>query len=105
VLAEFTQSTRDVSASLGRRLSGGKRNATLNIVSPGELFGERRNQVDLRLAKIFLANQNRFTVGLDVANAFNTNPVLDENAAYDSWRTPISILTARFVKLSVNYAF
>ena len=88
---------------LGRNLNS--RNATWNIVSPGELYGERRNQVDLRLAKIFQVDQNRFTVGLDIANAFNANPVLDENAAFDSWREPTQILTARFVKLSVNYAF
>ena len=103
VLAEFTQSRREVRPLLGRNLNS--RNATWNIVSPGELYGERRNQVDLRLAKIFQVDQNRFTVGLDIANAFNANPVLDENAAFDSWREPTQILTARFVKLSVNYAF
>jgi hypothetical protein len=50
-------------------------------------------------------NQTRLTAGIDIANVFNTNPVLEETAAYDSWRTPEEILTARFVKFSVQMSF
>jgi hypothetical protein len=31
--------------------------------------------------------------------------VLGETAAYDSWRAPEEILTARFVKLSLQMSF
>jgi len=86
-------------------LSGGARNVTVNILEPGELYGERRNQLDLRVAKIVRLNQTRLTAGIDIANVLNANPVLAETAAYDSWRTPEEILTARFVKLSLQMSF
>jgi hypothetical protein len=69
------------------------------------LYGDRRNQLDLRVAKIFRVNQSRLTAGIDIANVLNANPVLAETSAYDTWRTPEEILTARFVKFTLNLAF
>ena len=103
--AQYTLSNADVRPLLGRVLSGGARNVTVNILEPGELYGERRNQLDLRVAKIVRLNQTRLTAGIDIANVLNANPVLAETAAYDSWRTPEEILTARFVKLSLQMSF
>jgi hypothetical protein len=57
------------------------------------------------VAKIFRVSQTRLNIGLDIANVLNANPVLAETAAYDSWRTPEEILTARFVKLSMQMSF
>jgi hypothetical protein len=103
--AEYTLTNADVRPSLGRSLSGNARNVTVNILEPGELYGERRIQLDLRVAKIFRVSQTRLNIGLDIANVLNANPVLAETAAYDSWRTPEEILTARFVKLSLQMSF
>ena len=106
VLAEFTQSSREIRPVLGRSLAGRARNATVNIVEPASLYGERRNQLDLRIAKVFrTADGTRLNVGVDIANVFNANPVITENEAYDSWRAPETILTARFVKFSVTASF
>jgi hypothetical protein len=90
---------------LGRPLSGNASNVTVHIVEAGDLYGERRNQLDMRVAKIFRINQSRLTAGIDIANVLNANPVLSESAAYDSWRAPQEILTARFVKFTLNLAF
>ena len=44
-------------------------------------------------------------LNVDVFNALNANPVLTENANRAAWRTPTEILTARFVRFSVQYDF
>ena len=103
--AQYTVTNAVARPLLGRPLSGNASNVTLNLVEPGDLYGERRNQLDLRVAKILRMNDTRFTIGLDIANALNANPVLVETAAYDTWRTPEEILQARFFKFSVQASF
>jgi hypothetical protein len=99
-----------VRPSLGRDLSGGAANVTVNLVAPGSLYGDRLNQVDFRIGKVVRVGRMRNVVGLDVYNAFNANPVLAENATYRNttitgWRVPTSIQPARFVKISVQVDF
>ena len=91
--------------SLGRSLSGGAANATVNLISPGTMFGERVNQVDLRVAKLLRYAGDRIMLNVDIFNALNANPVLAENSNFAVWRAPTDILTARFVRFSVQYDF
>jgi len=99
-----------VRESLGRDLSGGAANVTVNIVEPGAMYGDRLNQLDLRFGKIVQTGQLRSVIHVDVYNAINSNAVLTENAAYrdvtvSGWRIPTSILPARFVKFGVQLDF
>jgi hypothetical protein len=103
--ANYVASNAEVAPSLGRPLSGGAANVTVAILEPGSLYGERRNQLDLRVAKVLRISPMRATLGLDIANATNANPVLTQSPAYATWLRPQSILTARFVKLSVQLNF
>jgi hypothetical protein len=105
IAANFVASNALVAPSLGRNLSGNAANVTVAILEPGALYGERMNQLDLRFARIVTVGQTRTTVGIDIANALNGNAVLTENAAFAAWRRPQSILTARFVKLTVQFNF
>jgi hypothetical protein len=45
------------------------------------------------------------TAGVDVNNALNANPVLTYSNAFATWLRPNSILTARFVKLTLQANF
>ena len=99
-----------VRPSLGRDLSGGAANVTVNLVAPGTMYGDRLNQLDLRFGKVLRTGQLRTVVSVDVYNTLNANPVLTENAAYrdtslSGWRIPTSILPARFVKFGVQVDF
>ena len=104
--ANYVATNAVVAPALGRPLSGGAANLTASIVEPGTVYGDRINQLDLRLAKILrLGGAKRATVTLDVANLFNGNPVLTESVVYATWRQPQTILTARFVKIGFQFNF
>jgi hypothetical protein len=105
IAALYTAPTAIVARTLGRPLSGGAANATVNLVEPGTMYGERRSQFDLRVGKILRAATTRTTANLDFYNMFNANPVLAENASFAVWRQPTTILPARFVKLSLVFDF
>jgi len=100
----------EIAPSLGRSLSNNAPNATINMVYPGTLFGDRRNQLDLRFTKPLRIGGTRLGVNFELYNAFNTNAVLTENPTYSNasvsgWRVPTSIVPPRFVKFSVQMDF
>ena len=66
------------------------------------MYGERMQQLDIRIAKILRIARTRTTLGVDIYNALNSSPVLRENSAFGRWRQPIEILLARFVKFNVQ---
>jgi hypothetical protein len=105
IAALYTAPSAVVARTLGRPLSGGAANATVNLIEPGTMYGERRNQFDLRVGKILQAARTRTTANLDLYNMFNANPVLAENSSFAVWRRPTTILPARFVKVSMVFDF
>jgi hypothetical protein len=105
VLANLVVPTADVRPSLGRDLAGGARNVTVSIVEPGTLYGDRANQLDIRVAKILRFGRTRANVGFDVYNALNSSAVLTQNNSFGAWQQPTSILLARFVKLNLQLDF
>jgi hypothetical protein len=99
-----------VRTSLGRDLSANAQNVTVNLVSPGSMFGDRRNQLDVRLTKPFRLDRTRIGANLEIYNVFNSNAVLTESATYlnssvSGWRIPQTIMPPRFVKISVQLDF
>jgi hypothetical protein len=105
VLANYTATNAVVSPSLGRPLSGGAANVVVGIIEPGTMYGERMNQIDLRLGKIFRVGNMRLTPSVDVYNLLNANPVLTENQAYASFRRPQNILSPRFAEVVMKVDF
>jgi hypothetical protein len=103
-----------ISQSLGRSLSNNAQNATINLIEPGTLYGDRVNEVDLRFAKILRRGRTRTNVGIDIYNIANRAAILTYNQTFvlpspanpnGSWLTPTSVLQPRFVKISAQIDF
>ena len=105
ISANYVATNAVVQPSLGRPLSGGAANVTLNLVPPGTMYGERANQLDWRVSRAFKVNRVRLGVNLDIYNALNASPVIQENSAYASWRIPQRIMDGRLYKVSGQIDF
>ena len=107
--ANWVVSNAIVQQSLGRPLSNNAPNVTVNLVEPGTLYGDRINEVDLRVAKILRFGRTRTNVGFDLYNIANAAPVLSYNQAFSptttTWLTPTGVLQPRFWKFSVQVDF
>jgi len=90
---------------LGRTLSGGS--ATVPLIAPGTMFGDRMNQVDLRVGKNFrLRGGVRIRALVDFANVLNANAVLVLNTTYGAnWLRPTYVLPGRLIKPNVQIDF
>jgi hypothetical protein len=76
----------------------------VQIVEPGAAYGDRMNQFDFRISKLLRFAGTRTMVGLDMYNLFNSTPVLAENQTFGpAFRSPISMLQARFFKFSAQF--
>jgi hypothetical protein len=106
--ANYVVPNADVAPSLGRNLSGNAPSITVNLLAPGTRYGDRINQLDCRIAKIFRYRGARLMVAGDIYNALNSSAVLTYNSAFipgGPWLQPSSILTARFLKLTAEITF
>jgi len=80
--------------------------ATGGIAGLGAEYGERLNQLDLRVGKLFRVAGTRTMLNLDFFNLFNGNAVTAENPSYPAaYRRPTQIMLARFVKISAQFDF
>jgi hypothetical protein len=105
IAANYIATNAAIAPSLGRSLSGGAANTTLNLVAPGSLYGERLNELDLRFGKTFRFGRKVLRGNLDIYNAFNGNAVRTINANYAAWLTPTAILDPRLFKISAQFDF
>ena len=105
VLANYVATNAIIQPSLGRPLSGGAANATINVIEPGQTYGDRLNQLDLLFAKILRFGRTRTAINLDLYNALNANPVLTQNNNFAAWQVPLSILDALLIKISGQFDF
>jgi hypothetical protein len=88
--------------AVGRPVSGGG-NKTVGVIKPGSLYGDRRNQFDLRFSKIFrLGGSRTLDANMDLHNAFNSDAVTAESATSGTtWRRPTVVLQGRIVKFGI----
>jgi len=85
---------------------------SFHIVEPGSVYGERLHQVDLHIGKLFKAGRSRYSVYLDIYNAFNADTITGQDNNYTLvpgrtaiWQVPNLILQARFIKIGAQIDF
>jgi len=108
LLANYAVPTAAAALTLGRPLSGNAPNVTVNLIEPGTLYGNRINQLDLRIAKLLRFNGTKTMVGIDLYNALNTDAILTYNNTFvpgGTWLQPLTVVTARMLRFSAEFTF
>ena len=96
------------SSNLKRALTPGLAFQTVDLTLPGEVYPDRVNTLDLRVAKVLKFNRYRANVGFDFYNLFNANTGTAFNQVFDpqtngaSWFRPTTVLGARFVRFNIT---
>jgi hypothetical protein len=92
--------------SLNRPFGSGQVVQFFQIVEPGTVYGDRLNSVDLRFGKILRYGRTRTQLNLDVYNLANSNTTDVYQRNYGAtYLNPLSILSARFFKISAQFEF
>ena len=95
-----------VNPALGRTISGGAATAAIVINAPGNIWGDRVNELDFRFGKILKFGRMRINAGIDVYNILNQAAVLSYNQTFGaSLLAPTAVLSPRFMKLSAQIDF
>src|SRR5262249_11453994 len=97
-----------VSAALGRPAAVAGTTVPVDLIAPGQVWGNRVNEIDLRVAKNLRFDRMRINVGFDVFNLINSNAILTYNQTFavgGPWLAPQSVLSPRFFKISAQIDF
>jgi hypothetical protein len=79
---------------------------TVHLIEPGSFYGDRLNQIDLRLTKIVNVGKGRLDLNVDFYNAFNSDAVVAELGSVGPvWRLPLTVIQPRFVKFAARWDF
>jgi hypothetical protein len=107
ITATETVTNAQIAPSLSRNLAAGANGtATVNLIAPGTLYGDRLNQLDFRLSKIVKAGRTKIQGNFDLYNALNASPVLLLNTTYGTnWEQPTQILPGRLFKFGAQVSF
>jgi hypothetical protein len=113
IVANWAVPTAVAAQSLGRPLAGGAANITVNLIEPGTVYGNRINQLDLRLAKNVRFGGKRTMLSVDLYNALNTGAILTYNTTYapptatsaSVFQQPLTVATPLMVRFTAEFSF
>ena len=109
--ASLNANTNVPAASVPGGLAFGSPFQSVNLVQPGQVYGERINGIDLRFGKILRYGRTRTLVALDLYNLANRNTGTVYQQGYDfatngtAWLRPTSVMNPRFVRFNVTVDF
>ena len=98
-------------ALTGQPLRTGVTTEQVNLLLPGQIYGDRVNNIDLRVAKILRLKRTKANVGIDLYNLTNKNTGTAFEATYDPasqgarWMVPTAVLQPRFLRFNVQLDF
>ncbi len=119
IRASYVVPDADIFPSLGRHLASCpsqtaatcNQTYTVDLIPPFSLYGDRIQQVDLRLTRNFALSRSRKLQGnFDIYNILNASTAQNEQATYrpgpaNQWRNPIQIMGGRLIKFSAQLTF
>ncbi len=97
-----------VNPALGRPVAGGAATLAIDLIAPGQVWGDRVNELDFRFGKILKFSRYRINAGIDFYNILNQAAVLTYSQTFapgGAWLAPTSVLSPRFMKLSAQIDF
>jgi hypothetical protein len=109
--ANYLMNAAQFLAATGRPLRTGVTTETVNLLLPGTIYGERINNIDLRIAKVVRVKGTRANIGVDLYNLTNANTPTAVEATYDPasrgerWLRPTTVLQPRFMRFNVQFDF
>jgi hypothetical protein len=92
---------------LGRPLSGSSL-VTVNLIEPFTVWEERRNTIDMRIAKILRFGRTRTQVGVDIYNLANADTITSQDQVFrpgGTWLTPRTLVASRYARISAQVDF
>jgi hypothetical protein len=111
LLANYTITAADraaAAAQIGRPLNQPGA-LTVNLLSPGQLYGPRVRQWDFGAKKVFRIGSQRLTAGVDFYNLLNNNVTLLFNPTFAAntpgWQSPQQYMNPRVMRLNAEYAW
>ncbi len=94
-------------AQIGRELTGTAQQ--VNVLAPGQLYGDRIRQWDFAVKKIIRFKSQRLTLGVDFYNLLNSNVTLAFNNVFvpdtPGWGFPTSYMNPRTTRLNAEYSW
>jgi hypothetical protein len=119
IRASYVATDAEIFPSLGRHLAScpSQTAATCNqtytsdLIAPFSLYGDRIQQVDLRLTRNFPLSRSRKLQGnFDIYNILNASTVQNEQATFrpgpaNQWRNAIQFMGGRLIKFSAQLTF
>jgi hypothetical protein len=80
----------------------------VNLLPPGQVYGDRINQIDVRFGKRLIMGSTRANIAVDVLNLSNANTPTSYQQSYGDgtqYLQPLTILNPRFVRFNVTVEF
>jgi len=109
--ANYTLTAEDLAAAaaqIGRPLTATPP-VTINLLAPGQLYGDRILQWDFSAKKILRIEGQRLTVGADIYNLLNNNVTLAFNPTFvpnaPGWQSPTTYMNPRVFRLNAEFAW
>jgi hypothetical protein len=114
--ANYFETSANVIAQLGRPLAGNAPLVTLDMARLGDVYPDRLNTVDMRVAKVLRVGRFRANVGFDLYNLFNANTGVFTNATSGfnpvwtppsgaTYLRPNAILNPRYARFNATVDF
>ena len=113
ITATYAVNNAIVSPSLGRSISACGANCAptssfgnVELISPGAVYENRQQSVDLRFTRVFRVGRTNVRPSLDLSNLLNAGSIYAANSGFGSqWLVPYEISGGRLARINVQLEF